>query len=274
MAAIVDITLVAQEENSRYLKSAGGKLIYMPLGCNEPDTKCLREDVATDYGRILFFGSAHSRIRYHLLNSLARQNISIACMGAGWHEPNEQTKVHPRRGYEYTGWLLNQQLPSLHYRILTSGMAPVLGGILNRVLPWPKLSTRVELLGEVRREEVNAYLSRSFANVSTAIHGSGWMLRRPMFQVKLRDFEIPTFPRPYVTSSFPEIAKFFVPDDEIVVYSSNAELADKIRQLQSNPALAARIGAQGSDRVRRDHTWDRRLADLSRQAAIPEMRPV
>jgi len=86
--------------------------------------------------------------------------------------------------------------------------------------------------------------------------------------VRLRDFEAPMCRTCYLTGFTDEIAEFYEPGVEIDTYSTSEELVDKTRFYLGHPAAAERLREAGYRRARRDHTWDRRFAQLFRMIGV------
>jgi len=58
------------------------------------------------------------------------------------------------------------------------------------------------------------------------------------------------------------ISELFEPDREVICYKTPEELIDKLRQLESNDNLRAEIAKNGQLRVLRDHTTEKRVAQI------------
>jgi len=85
-------------------------------------------------------------------------------------------------------------------------------------------------------------------------------------QVKGRDFEVPAMGRPLLRPYSEELAEYFT-SDEIVMFSGADDLVEQTRRLLDDPAGREAIAAAGHQRVLRDHTAERRLSQLLREAA-------
>jgi spore maturation protein CgeB len=81
-------------------------------------------------------------------------------------------------------------------------------------------------------------------------------------QIKARTFEVPGAGGFLLTDVAPGIEEFFEPNEEIVCFEDIADLARKIRFYLGNLDARDRVAAKGFSRVRRDHTYDARLATL------------
>ncbi|MFN5886231.1 MAG: glycosyltransferase, partial [Bacteroidota bacterium] len=54
----------------------------------------------------------------------------------------------------------------------------------------------------------------------------------------------------------------FVPDEEVVVYKTPQECADKVQYLLNNPDKMHAIALAGQRRTLNDYTYEKRLADM------------
>jgi hypothetical protein len=66
-----------------------------------------------------------------------------------------------------------------------------------------------------------------------------------------------------ITDAKRNLADLFKADDEVVTYSSEGELVEKIRHYLENEAERARIARAGQDRTLRDHTYEHRMRELA-----------
>jgi len=78
----------------------------------------------------------------------------------------------------------------------------------------------------------------------------------------LREFEAPMSGALYCTGYSDELAAFFEPDKEVIVYRNEQELLDKIRYYLAHEAEAENIRKAGHERALRDHTYQRRFQQL------------
>lgn len=65
-----------------------------------------------------------------------------------------------------------------------------------------------------------------------------------------------------LVSSVPVLAEHFVPDQEVVTFSTVEELIEKAHFYLRHPQLAQQIAQRGQARAYRDHTYERRLNEL------------
>ena len=83
-----------------------------------------------------------------------------------------------------------------------------------------------------------------------------------LLHVHLREFEAPMCGAAYVTNYSDELAEFYVPDVEVVMWRSPQELLEKVVFLLAHPAEAEKIRAAGLRRALACHTYEKRFRDL------------
>lgn len=65
-----------------------------------------------------------------------------------------------------------------------------------------------------------------------------------------------------VTDRKNDLHRYFVPNEEVVVFESAEECASKVLELLKDPTLRQRIAASGQRRTLADHTYDERVVEL------------
>ena len=84
----------------------------------------------------------------------------------------------------------------------------------------------------------------------------------------LREFEAPMSGALYCTGYLDELAEFYEPDKEVLVYRNQYEFLDKVRYYLTHPEAAERVRKAGHARALRDHTYQRRYETLFRQLGL------
>jgi|GEM_PF-2170540 len=85
-------------------------------------------------------------------------------------------------------------------------------------------------------------------------------------QTKLRHFEVPGCSAFQITNKNPELEKLFKPDEEIVFYSTDTELFDKVKFYLNNDETREKIAQAGYNRALEEHTLDKRVQSLFQHA--------
>lgn len=111
------------------------------------------------------------------------------------------------------------------------------------------------------QEYVNLF-SESKISLGFLVLGDTHRMRRPLRQVRLREFEAPMAGAFYVTEYLEEIGLHYEIGKEVVCFSSQEELVSLCRHYLVHDEERERIRRAGLERARRDHTWTRRFEDL------------
>ena len=85
----------------------------------------------------------------------------------------------------------------------------------------------------------------------------------------LREFEAPMSGALYCTGYTDELAEFYEPDKEVIVYRNEQELIEKVRYFLAHPDAAEKVRRAGLSRALRDHTYQRRFQQLFAQLGLP-----
>lgn len=83
------------------------------------------------------------------------------------------------------------------------------------------------------------------------------------FAANMRMYEVTGMGSCLLTDWKPDIAKYFIPDEEIVTYKTFDEAKEKIDWLLRNPNEMLRIASKGQKRTLSDHTFLNRATKLS-----------
>jgi spore maturation protein CgeB len=78
----------------------------------------------------------------------------------------------------------------------------------------------------------------------------------------MRVFELAAVGTPQLVDAKTDIARHFIPDHEIALFTSVPELRARAGELLANEPLRRALGTAARARVLRDHTWAQRLEEL------------
>lgn len=81
-------------------------------------------------------------------------------------------------------------------------------------------------------------------------------------QIKARIFEVPGYGGCLLTERAPNLDRYFHVGEEILTFEGCADLVASVRTLLANPERRDTIAQCGFERVRREHTYDRRFEHL------------
>jgi spore maturation protein CgeB len=84
-------------------------------------------------------------------------------------------------------------------------------------------------------------------------------------QIKARIFEVPGYGGCLLTERAPNLDRYFSLGKEVSVFEGTSEMIDQVKTLLAYPERRDEIARSGFERVRRDHTYERRFEDLLRE---------
>ena len=113
--------------------------------------------------------------------------------------------------------------------------------------------------GDIPQIIRNSAISLNFANSALAWDG---LLPRQTNQIKARTFEVSGAGGFLLTEWANGLDRCYTPGQEIAVFHTLDDLADKIRFYLAHPAERDAIAWAGYERTRAEHTYDKRLAEV------------
>lgn len=111
--------------------------------------------------------------------------------------------------------------------------------------------------GRISQSDMIRIYNKSKITLNISFAGKG---ERP--QIKGRDFEAPGCGAMSVTKNVAGLEDYFVPGKEIVTYEDVDDAAEKILFYLKNDELRRQIATAGHERTLKDHTFEKRLADM------------
>jgi spore maturation protein CgeB len=81
-------------------------------------------------------------------------------------------------------------------------------------------------------------------------------------QIKARVFEVPGYGGCLLTEEAPHLERYFIKGKEILTFEGSDELVHAVKSLLAGPDRRDAIARGGFDRVSKEHTYDRRFADV------------
>jgi spore maturation protein CgeB len=204
----------------------------------------------------LFDGQLHHLTRKKILHSLQQQGVRVRIHGNLGKSVRHPWRALLKQPVYNLCWLLQQAgLGSWVYRLPLNHHA-IQWKWTTRVDPYIKAlqpSIRKPLFGL----EMLKALSRCRIGFNCHIEATG------QHAGNVRLFEITGVGACLVTDWKVNMHELFEPDVEAVTYTSPEDLIEKIKWLLDHPAERNQIAARGQQRTLRDHSFEKRAAQLN-----------
>jgi spore maturation protein CgeB len=227
-----------------YCQEAANPNIYKPAWA---------EGEAAPYRYEVSFVGQRYGDRPEMLSFLAQHGVPVRAWGVGW------------TGYAATVARTPGRLKGL---LSPSGLAYGLRR-LRRLWADRRFALPPGAAGEPLADDAMIEVfSRSKINLGFGAVGETARTGMPLFQIRLRDFEVPMSGGFYLTQYQPELEEFFEVGREIECFRSKEELLDKVHYYLAHDAEREAIRQRGHARARRDHTWHKRLTDAFREVGL------
>jgi len=247
LAPHFSLNLVPEAEAIASYRGVGAEAHFFPMAAN-PDV--YRSIAVEPRYEASFAGQRYADRASHLL-ALREAGIDAHAFGQGW------TAAPDTRGGGARGAGIGRAL-----ELLLQGRSPFRAA--RDRMDWERLRTRhpAALHAPASDAEYVSLFSESKLSLGFLMLGDTHRTRRPLRQVRLREFEAPMAGAFYVTEYLDEIGLHYEIGKEIVCFRSREELISLCRHYLTHDEERERIRRAGEARARRDHTWTRRFEGL------------
>jgi spore maturation protein CgeB len=242
IAAAFDWCLVPERYRLEDYRRVGAR----PLYCQEAANPAVYHPVEVSRDQdVVFVGGAYGN-RPEYVRALADAGVHVRAYGMGWEELARPLSVAEAA---------RRSAGQVRRRLEGRRQSP------------PRLSAEVvgAPLGDAAMVEM---FSRAKITLGFSVVGEPAPGEEIIRQVRLRDFEVPMSGGFYMLEYVDEIKDFFVPDKEIVCFSSRQEMVEKAHHYLMHDDEREAIRAAGYARARKDHTWQKRLTHAFSQAGL------
>jgi spore maturation protein CgeB len=271
IAAKVKFSWHAEKEAGPRYIGVGANPVWVQMGADpevyHPVPKVARQ------AKACFVGQRYAD-RDRLFAALIRSSIPIDIYGGGWNRETSISQVKTSKPHDniYLGRKLLRPgsfKSFAHTTLMNIQKHGVLAGGWRTIRQWRyrSQSRRIDPLFTPILKGFAKDISQTYAGYEVVVNFSNvWADGRPGSEliphVRLRDFEAPMCRTCYITGHTEEIAEFYELGKEIDTYQSPEELVEKTRFYLAHPSQAEKIREAGYRRAVRDHTWEKRFAQL------------
>jgi len=130
--------------------------------------------------------------------------------------------------------------------------------------------TSIPVLPPVSFEEMVQLYSDFKLSLGVTELWNTYTLKKPVYKLHLRTFEIPMCGGAQIVTRTEEIGKYFDEDKEIVLYNGDDEFIDKCRFYLNprNEPTVKKIKINARKRAEKDHTWNNRFNRIFSQLGL------
>lgn len=257
-----DLCWVHEPEAVATLKSYGARVFHQPIAANPR----LYRPIMTEEDIGISFCGQRRESRPHYIARILEGGLPIEIFGGGWSDRSNAVGPPAQRATISRRKVLRHVAGSVSHK---HGRASLLAAFIRRVRS-ARIDDSTERLirlhshGSPPFEEMVSLFSRSKISLGINELGHTYLLRRPLYQVRLRDFEAPTSGACHIMYRIPLMQTAFEEGREMLFYASMPELIDKLRFYlkPEHDDLRLRIKANARQRSLGEHTWMHRFNRL------------
>jgi len=251
-----DYNLHSEKDAAAKFRAIGANPVWFPMAANPKYYHPYNIPRTLD---VSFTGQCYARRPYYIWH-LLENNIDVDVYGPGWLRKTDKALLRRSVRWVRRVKLVLQSLvassPKKRYEFST-GLA---GGDLRDCLRY-KYANHMHAPAsddDMIRKYSESKISLGFLEVHDE-HNPAAMVKQ---HLHLREFEAPMSGALYFTGWCDELAEFYEPDKEVVIYRNEHELLDKARYYLAHPEQAEQVRQAGHRRALADHTYQKRFKDL------------
>lgn len=262
IAKYYDLVWLTSKETEYLFRRWGAKTIFLPYAANPNLFKT--KDITDDIGRLAFIGTPHGS-RVEQINMFLQHNIPMTLYSRKVDTSNIQFRASPK---EYFKSICNYLKYPIGRKLLQGIIVDKLGRHAI-TLTDPNL----EMKNPVSLDELGEINSLYSLVLSFTEANSTGVLKKPVDIVNLRNFEIPMSGGIQFCRYTDEIASYFEPDKEIVLYTDRDDAIEKAKYYLSESQRELRMSIRRAARARaeREHTWYHRFKRVFQELDIAEV---
>jgi len=248
----VDFCLHAERDAREKFLAVGATPLWWPMASNPRYFK----PYPLQRSLPVSFVGANYALRAHFIQHLLAQGIEVHAYGPGWQYGTTSAWRSLAKRAKYLLRSAFSGSAEAQYQASANLAEHDFRRLLAKSYPH-------NLHPPVSDEELVQLYSRSQISLGFLEVYEGHDASRAVTRhVHLREFEAPMSGALYCTGYSDELAGYFEPDREILVYRTPEELADKTRYYLAHAPEGEAIRQAGRQRALRDHTYQRRFEQL------------
>lgn len=257
-----DFNLHSEKSAGEKFKEIGANPVWFQMAANPKyyhPVKCEKKY------EVSFVGANYARRAYYI-HHLLENHIDVHCFGPAWLINRPMPFVRNivkeiRRNRDALKTLFAFSIEKRHKyssRIALYDLQKKLRVKYRDYFHYPVLDD--SMIGLYSQSKISLGFLEVFEN-----HDSSSITKQ---HLHLREFEAPMCGAMYFTNYCDELAEFYEPDKEVIVYRNEHELLDKVKYYLSHPGEAELVRQAGHKRALESHTYQRRFQDLFKKIGL------
>jgi len=263
ISACVDLTWLTSFETEGMFKNWGATTIFMPYAANP---NVFQPNLSTEIGCVGFPGSLYGSRSYKIatisssaipVNLYTNQNIENNILQhSNYYKTNSIAELKKRLSYNLNYFSFNEGRKLLKSNYLKA--------IIKRIERKIVFNEFVTIKNSVSFDEMIKLYSNFALSLGITEVWNTYLLKKPLYKLHLRTFEIPMCGGLQITNRTSEIENYFEDGKEIILYNSDNELIDKARFYlkEENTTLRLKMKLAARQRAENEHTWSHRFTKI------------
>lgn len=239
------------------------KVIYQPMASNPDYFKPLNLEKIHD----LVFVGAYNAYRGLILEQLQPLTNKLGVFGGGWDTDIKIEKKQTKSTHQKIKASLDKMIFDISYAshlLKVKGAGHLLFKAISTFKNKIHNPLEKEYTGSTLRPHIHGFLaSDKYVKIlDQARVVLGINQRNQFVSHRLRDVEVPSIGAVYMPQRFPELPALFEEGEEVVSWSTEEELKQKLLKLLPDQARQKEIGHKARQKVIQTHTWVHRFKTM------------
>jgi len=245
--------------NALTISKIGCKTVYMPMAANP---YFFRPTSSERELAIAFVGSKYGA-RSTYIRELGAAGIRIKVRGSGWR--------NQKGAYGFSINRRNIDIKAImNYFFYEEGRKIIFSGALSKARAFlmrnykDYLTDTIEFGPELSFKDMISFYSMNLLSLGITELNNTYILKSPLYQYRLRDFECPMIGCAHLVRKTRELEESFLDGKEIIFYDSIEECIEKAKYYLSESHIeeTKKIGHRARERSLAYHTWANRFIKL------------
>jgi hypothetical protein len=239
------------QESVEFFKKKGiNNVIYFPYGTSFSLNKYY---LPSKQNAISFVGSNYG-VRPYYIDFLNKNGIIIDVKGSNWKQNIQFQLSNNTSQFINLDLLKNLLLFDNGRKILVAKLLKYFKSKKNFNFNYDKI---------INDQDVFKFIADHNLSLGISEYGSTYLLKNPIIHYRMRDLECPMLGSCHITHATVDLFNLYEENKEMLFYTNDEELKNKLKYYLKNPSLSSRIGYYANMRSKSSHRWLNRFDDFN-----------